>query len=139
MSYVRIYFDPDLPIPDNPRRRKLEESDYRSISMRHPEKYLVIFEIEDSRFAYYPESIFDAIADLEAELELLESCNDHDIKLIGYTILSAKRASSRVQFLDPTCKTAGERGCPVGGPVDIQEVRDALQRGIAALWSKAES
>jgi len=136
MDLFRIEIRPAVPRPVtiiadfkdlNPRRRE--------ITAKFTEEYLIIYQVGDAKFGYYPTDILTALNDLVGERDELKAHRSHYVSLGGYNVAYAKCNEGRVWFLDPPPLFGREEALEAKGDgLDISLVIEALQEAASGIW-----
>ena len=91
---VRAFFDNGL--------RQVEISSASQDYIDPSTRVLLVYEVENHSFAYYPDDIAGVLDDIRGEISALESGNSHEVTIGGYPVLLASLGVEDVELFDPS-------------------------------------
>jgi hypothetical protein len=139
MSNFVIEFRPALPpAPGSQGDISLKSVQVDKVLNAFPQPYDVWYDINGSRYCYYPTSILTMLNDIHLEWELIRKRESHNMTLVGYTVLEMTFTGETICFFDPVERAQG-RGEPIGGEFAADVIEKTFKSALDALWSLIRS
>jgi hypothetical protein len=134
MSSFVIAFVPPL----QPKERyafppSFSELNVERIQAAYSEEHRIEYIVNGEMFTYYPASILTILNDLDLELELIRSREDHLMTLSGYTVLRSEFHDEMTWIIDQVAR--GPDGHDkVIGDFPASELEAQFQNALSVVW-----
>ena len=113
------------PIPDHPSAVIDVRRIYSAYNIEHTLDYKLS---SGHPYRYYPTDILTVLNDLQLELKTMQSREDRDMTLVGYTVLQAMIRGDKVESLQAS------KGTPSLGLFSLAQIVEALEVALHDVW-----